>query len=102
MSAFDYIGSKSSVRERLKDMIEDFAGKKIEDFSSFGDLFAGTGAMTRMLFENKCQKIVYKPDFVKKKTTRPVPNTFYVYHNYSSDGTNPDQPMYFTRENGYK
>jgi adenine-specific DNA-methyltransferase len=58
IGTFNYIGSKTKLTKFLKNSIEEYTCKNLNEIKSFYDLFSGTGSVSSFLIENGCKNII--------------------------------------------
>jgi adenine-specific DNA-methyltransferase len=119
---FNYIGSKYKLLDFLIDSITEYTGKNISELSSFGDLFTGTGIVSKHLLELGATKVissdnqyyssvvssVFLDKYIDKDKVKDIiqklnnlnesdhSDTDFIYNNYSNI-----RP-YYTLKNGLK
>lgn len=128
--SFGYIGSKTKLLSFLKESIETYTNKKLNETESFLDGCAGTGCVSFMMLSEGCKKVIsndimYYSYIISSVLTRDNldihklqnivgelnsincenPNeSDFIYYNYTPHIT-PHQPcerMYLTNSNGVK
>jgi adenine-specific DNA-methyltransferase len=55
---FNYIGSKFRLLDFITNNIKNYTGKSIEELGSFGDLFSGSGVVSRKFLEEGANKVI--------------------------------------------
>ena len=121
-----YIGSKTKLLPFLKESMESYMCKSLQEIESFLDGFSGSGAVSNFMISEGCKKVVsndiqyysfiicsvltnYNLDFVKLNGIIEELNTIncenpnesdFIYSNYTP--TTNCERMYLTNENGIK
>lgn len=58
IGTFNYLGSKTKLTKFLKNSIEEYTSKNLNEIGSFYDLFSGTGSVSSFLIENGCKNVI--------------------------------------------
>lgn len=122
--SFNYIGSKLKLLDFLKNSIEKFITKKINEINGFADLFSGTGIVSYYMLKNGCKNVISndiqyyayiissihtKKNISKDKMFKIIDNlnnnTSVTKTTFITDNYTPNENcerMYLTKENGLK